>query len=182
MGKSAGSNFQDRDVLLAAVHERRSVQTRSRSRSRGMVSNRRCHSSRELRSGNGSPSKSPSSHPTRNALIVTLIAMFALATVPRETHAQTLYAENRKPAGDVHIEYTLTIGEPLSHLYTVQVAITGIRSDSFDISMPAWAPGNYVVMDFARNVQRFDAATTRGRPLQWQQIDKETWRISKSGA
>jgi len=43
------------------------------------------------------------------------------------------------------IEYTLTIKNPLSHLYDVEVQISGIRSNSIDVAMPAWSPGVYAI-------------------------------------
>ena len=78
------------------------------------------------------------------------------------------------------IEYTLTIKNPLSHLYDVEVQISGIRSNSIDVAMPAWSPGVYAIRDFAGNVQDFETVTRQNRPLQFQKVDKQTWRISKA--
>jgi predicted metalloprotease with PDZ domain len=78
------------------------------------------------------------------------------------------------------IEYTLTVKNPLSHLYDVEIQVSGIRSNSIDVAMPAWSPGIYAIRDFAGNVQQFETVTRQNRPLQFQQIDKQTWRISKA--
>jgi len=78
------------------------------------------------------------------------------------------------------IEYTLTAKNPLSHLYTVEMQISGIRSTTVDVAMPAWSPGVYLIRDFASNVQQLEAVTRQNRPLQAEQIDKQTWRISKT--
>jgi predicted metalloprotease with PDZ domain len=78
------------------------------------------------------------------------------------------------------IDYTLTIKNPVMHLYDVQIEIGGIRATSIDVAMPAWSPGAYTIRDFARNVQEFGATTRQNRQLSWQQVDKQTWRITKA--
>src|SRR5262249_38157520 len=77
------------------------------------------------------------------------------------------------------IEYTLGISEPLSHIYDVRMVIRGIRAGSVDVAMPAWTPGQYAILNYARNVQRFTAAANRGDALKWEPLDKQTWRIQK---
>ena len=78
------------------------------------------------------------------------------------------------------IEYTLTARNPLSHLYNVEMQINGIRSTTVDVAMPAWSPGVYSIRDFAGNVQQMEAVTRQKQPLRLQQIDKQTWRITKA--
>jgi len=80
----------------------------------------------------------------------------------------------------VSIEYTLSARNPLSHLYSVEMQIGGIRSNSVDIAMPAWSPGVYSIRDFVGNVQQLEVSTRQNQPVQVQQIDKQTWRIPKA--
>jgi predicted metalloprotease with PDZ domain len=54
--------------------------------------------------------------------------------------------------------------------------------DTFLVSLPAWTPGSYEIMNFARYVHGFAAATPEGRPLVWDKLDKDTWRIAAAGA
>jgi predicted metalloprotease with PDZ domain len=98
-----------------------------------------------------------------------LCAVLLLAALPHAAFAQA-----------TSIEYTLTIKNPLSHLYEVEMQISGIRSDSIDVAMPAWSPGVYAIRDFAGNVQEFESVTRQNRTLQFQKVDKQTWRISKA--
>ena len=48
--------------------------------------------------------------------------------------------------------------------------------------MPVWTPGSYLVREFARHVQDFTATTATGQPLKWEKSNKNTWRITTSGA
>lgn len=49
------------------------------------------------------------------------------------------------------------------------------------LSFPTWTPGSYEIANFARYVTGF-AATTGGKPLGWDKLDYDTWRIHPAGA
>jgi predicted metalloprotease with PDZ domain len=48
--------------------------------------------------------------------------------------------------------------------------------------MPVWTPGSYLVREFARHVQDFGAQDLSGKPLSWEKIDKNSWRVKTDGA
>jgi predicted metalloprotease with PDZ domain len=54
--------------------------------------------------------------------------------------------------------------------------------DTFEVSLPAWTPGSYEILNFARYVHGFAATTADGHPLFWDKLDKDTWRIATAGA
>ncbi|HXY70618.1 MAG TPA: PDZ domain-containing protein [Gemmatimonadales bacterium] len=55
-------------------------------------------------------------------------------------------------------------------------------TDTLRLSLPAWSPGSYEIMDYARYVHGFSAAADDGRPLFWDKQDADTWRIATAGA
>ncbi len=97
-------------------------------------------------------------------------------------YSQAIYAENQIPARGVDIEYNVTIKNPVSHIYDVEMDVHGMRTSSVDVVMPAWEPGSYTIKDFAKNVQDFRAATARNQSLTWTKTDKLTWHITKQAA
>jgi predicted metalloprotease with PDZ domain len=105
--------------------------------------------------------------------------VLCLLVVIPSSFAQAIYAENQIPARGVSIEYTVSIKNPTSHIYDVEIQIKGIRESSVSVSMPAWSPGVYRIENYARNVQDFHATNTRNQSLSWEQTDKQTWRIAK---
>src|SRR5438093_6200853 len=107
------------------------------------------------------------------------LLLVVLVLLPALLQAQPIYAENQIPARGVDIEYIVTIRNPVSHLYELEMSIKGMRETAVSVSMPAWSPGAYTIRDYARNVQDFRAANGRGQPLKWEQTDKQTWRITK---
>ena len=54
--------------------------------------------------------------------------------------------------------------------------------DTLRVSLPAWSPGSYEIMDYARYVHGFMATAADGRPLFWDKQAKDTWRIATGGA
>jgi predicted metalloprotease with PDZ domain len=115
-------------------------------------------------------------------VIETLLGALATMCLCAPLAAQPIYAENQLPARGVEIAYTVTVRNPASHLYDVELSVKGIRESSVSVSMPAWSPGAYRIENYARNVQDFRASNARNQPLRWQQTDKQTWRISKDVA
>jgi predicted metalloprotease with PDZ domain len=49
------------------------------------------------------------------------------------------------------------------------------------LSVPAWTPGAYEITYFGKWVQNF-AASGDGRPLEWDKVDYDTWRVQPRGA
>ncbi len=79
------------------------------------------------------------------------------------------------------ITYTVSMPEPHTHLYHVQVDIPDVAGRTLDVCLPVWTPGSYMVREYARHVQRFEARAG-GRALSWRKIDKSTWRVESGGA
>jgi len=111
-----------------------------------------------------------------------LCVLCLFGATPFSSFAQAIYAENQIPARGVSVDYVLTIKNPMSHLYDVEIQIKGIRDSSVSVSMPAWSPGIYRIENYARNVQDFRVVNTRNQPVNWEQTDKQTWRIAKQTA
>ena len=107
-----------------------------------------------------------------SALLTLLVLLFAsLAT------AQT-------PAPE--ISFTVAMPRPHTHLFDIDVAIKRGPTNSVpaqeQLLMPVWTPGSYLIREFERNVQDFDAKDAAGQPLKWEKTNKNTWRITTNGA
>ncbi|NEU07528.1 M61 family metallopeptidase [Flavihumibacter sp. R14] len=75
------------------------------------------------------------------------------------------------------IAFEVSFTEPQAHYVDVEMVITGNKKDQLDIKMPAWAPGSYLIREFAKNVEEFSAAGSKGA-LPVEKTNKNTWRIS----
>jgi predicted metalloprotease with PDZ domain len=76
----------------------------------------------------------------------------------------------------LEIHYYVSMPQPASHLFEVTLQIKGWQADVLDLKMPVWTPGSYLVREYARHLQDFQAGG--GRPLTWQKLSKNHWQIA----
>lgn len=80
------------------------------------------------------------------------------------------------------LQYELHFERPNTHLLDVTIHASALMGAAVEFGMPDWAPGSYVIQNFAAEVQDFRAADSGGRPLSWRKTDSQTWRIALAGA
>lgn len=78
------------------------------------------------------------------------------------------------------INYELSFKEPQAHYVEVQMELAGLNKEFVDVKMPAWAPGSYLIREFAKNVEGF-RANSSGKSLRSEKVSKNTWRIYTPG-
>jgi predicted metalloprotease with PDZ domain len=121
---------------------------------------------------------------------------FARARASRALYLLALLAlaASHAPAQDTSapaykISYRLSMPDPASHLFEVQVDVEGLAgAPHVDFQMPRWSPGRYAVFDFAKNVQEARAQSfcpqvkceRALRPVE--RLDTQTWRALTGGA
>ena len=76
----------------------------------------------------------------------------------------------------VKIGFEVSFTEPQAHYAEVQMDLSGLQKEYTDVKMPVWAPGSYLVREFAKNVEGFKASSA-GKNLKFEKIDKNTWRV-----
>jgi predicted metalloprotease with PDZ domain len=77
--------------------------------------------------------------------------------------------------------YKISFPEPNDHLFHVDLTIDNWQKDVLDVKMPVWTPGSYLVREYARHLRDFQA-TADGKPLDWEKVAKNHWRIDTNGA
>jgi len=84
------------------------------------------------------------------------------------------------------ITYTVAMSRPHTHLFDVEIAVKRMTNvpapDQYHLVMPVWTPGSYLVREFERHVQDFNATDASGQALKWEKINKDTWRVLTNGA
>jgi predicted metalloprotease with PDZ domain len=67
--------------------------------------------------------------------------------------------------------------EPHTHLLHVELEVDGVDAPA-SLAMPSWTPGSYLMREFPRNVQGFEAGDGAGAPLSWSKTDKNRWLVA----
>merc|ERR1711963_536434 len=73
------------------------------------------------------------------------------------------------------------MSEPHTHYFEVEMKISGLTDDNSSISMAAWTPGSYMIREYARHVERFQAKGGDGKDLSWKKQKKNTWQVQHLG-
>lgn len=84
------------------------------------------------------------------------------------------------------IAFTVAMTRPHTHLFEINVSIKRGPAATAPVEeqlvMPVWTPGSYLVREFQRHVQDFDAKDAAGQSLKWEKTNKNTWRVVTNGA
>ena len=75
------------------------------------------------------------------------------------------------------MRYRLRVPEPHTHLLHVEMELQGVHQAA-SLAMPSWTPGSYLMREFPRNVQGFEAADGAGASLAWSKTDKNRWLVA----
>jgi predicted metalloprotease with PDZ domain len=87
------------------------------------------------------------------------------------------------PGKHIPVEYTLSMPDPSTHFFHVKIDIKNVPAQNkfFELKMPAWRSGRYLIFDFSGGVQEFTAVNEKGKSLKWEKKDKDTWLIQRNG-
>ncbi len=80
------------------------------------------------------------------------------------------------------LAYTVSAPDPARQTYHVVFRTSGLGSGVQDFKLPAWSPGYYVLMPYAKDVTGFAAKDGAGRALPWEKTTANTWRVAAGQA
>lgn len=90
------------------------------------------------------------------------------------------FGESLHADGPIH--YTISIDAPQTHYVQVEAKIVPKQAGDLELFMPVWTPGSYLIREYARHVDSFEALDTDGKPLAWNKVNKNRWKISGASA
>ena len=102
--------------------------------------------------------------------ILSLSLFFLLALTQISAQAQNKFS------------YTISIPDPASESYQVEMTINGLQQKSLVLKMPKWMPGYYQIMDYAKDVNALTAKDENGKTLTINQMNDNTWKIASASA
>ncbi|MCS7018393.1 MAG: PDZ domain-containing protein [Cytophagales bacterium] len=85
------------------------------------------------------------------------------------------------------LSYQLSIDAPHTHYVEVEMRFENLpaallKRGYVDFKMPVWAPGSYLIREFAKNVEGETAKDLSGNLLKFQKINKNNWRVQLGSA
>jgi len=96
-------------------------------------------------------------------------------------------AQPAQPQASVpEIAFTVSMLKPHTHMLDVEVRVkrrAGVEAPPTEVLvMPVWTPGSYLIREFERHVQDFVAVDANGGALQWEKINKNSYRVATNGS
>ena len=88
----------------------------------------------------------------------------------------TIVLAQSAPISDVHYDVTVDSTTVTHRDIDVSMQFRVGGDTPIVLSLPAWSPGHYVLLWFARRVSHF-TPTADGKPLHWRMVDYQTWRL-----
>lgn len=85
-------------------------------------------------------------------------------------------AQEREPA-PFQVAYVVDVSAPARGRVRVSMTLENNRDRVVRVAMPAWAPGAYRIVRYARNVRDLRAAAPEGDALEVRPVDDQTWEI-----
>jgi predicted metalloprotease with PDZ domain len=80
-------------------------------------------------------------------------------------------------ANKISLEYTISITDPSSGVYHIELECGGISEDTVIFRLPRWMPGYYQIMDYAEGISGFSAWDNDGNELAVATPDHSTWQV-----
>lgn len=81
------------------------------------------------------------------------------------------------PIRDVAYTVSFTRATAAQRQFAVEMQFTVGGDAPVLLSLPVWTPGAYEVTNFARWVAGFEVVDATGRPVTWDKLDPDTWRV-----
>jgi len=112
-----------------------------------------------------------------------LMLLMALTTSAQAQRAAPAPSAPARSAPLTNLRYEISYDSALARRRTIKVSATFDVSGSGPalLSLPEWTPGAYELSWYARWVSDFEA-TANDKPLVWDKLDYDTWRVRPAGA
>jgi predicted metalloprotease with PDZ domain len=75
------------------------------------------------------------------------------------------------------LTYHLSMPAPQTHYFEVEIEVRDWNEKELTLKMPTWAPGSYLIREFARHVEGEKAVGSKGEDLPFQKISKNAWKV-----
>lgn len=120
----------------------------------------------------------------KNARLLYLLTVWTLLAPPAGTAGPAPSGDPDQPPATPSVTYRLAMPEPQTHYFEVDMTLSGAatatgarKAGYYDIRMPVWTPGSYLIREYAKNVEGFTARGADGKPVRAEKIRKNTWRV-----
>lgn len=89
------------------------------------------------------------------------------------TSGPSAFAQQSKSS----MTYRVAMPRPASQIYQVIFTYTRFKADMLELKMPAWTPGYYQLLHYAKQVSNFNATDGNGKTIAWTRPNANSWQL-----
>ncbi|MGE5420016.1 MAG: M61 family metallopeptidase [Chloroflexota bacterium] len=79
------------------------------------------------------------------------------------------------------MKYKISMDNPSAQIFHVELSCSGFEEDTLILSMPAWMPGYYQIMNYAEKVENVSVISKGKNALPVTKKDIDSWQVVSSG-
>ncbi|MCT4664477.1 MAG: hypothetical protein N4A45_04495 [Flavobacteriales bacterium] len=80
------------------------------------------------------------------------------------------------------MQYTIRYQDAHRHFLHIEITHLQNNEDLVEFQLPSWRPGRYELGNFAKNIRGFRVIDAENKPLSFQKISKDRWKIFPNGS
>jgi predicted metalloprotease with PDZ domain len=96
--------------------------------------------------------------------------------------ALALVAARQADEPRLEVSFLVDVTAPESERVPVSMTVTGAPGGEVDVAMPAWAPGAYRIVKYAKAVKNVRASAGKGIDVEVVPVDDQTWKVRTGAA
>ena len=77
----------------------------------------------------------------------------------------------------MNCRYIVEITDPKTHIVKVKIEFDRDNRNQFELFLPSWSPGSYLMREYSRNIRTFKALSANGEYLNFIQKTKGIWLV-----
>ncbi|MGE0076387.1 MAG: M61 family metallopeptidase [Bacteroidales bacterium] len=101
-----------------------------------------------------------------------IIAFFLLAIFNCSTTDSNLSNESKRV-----LHYTVSMNEPSSQQYHIELNCDGLNKDTIVLQIPQWMPGYYQIMNYSNGIKNISASNADGSNITVTPLNSNSWQI-----
>ena len=76
------------------------------------------------------------------------------------------------------LNYQISPSNPENHLFSITLEFPSEQGKTYNLSLPAWLPGSYMIRDFAKHIHQISAFNSQQQEIALAKIDKQSWQLT----
>ena len=76
------------------------------------------------------------------------------------------------------LNYQISPSNPENHLFSITLEFPSEQGKTYNLSLPTWLPGSYMIRDFAKHIHQISAFNSQQQEIALAKIDKQSWQLT----